>query len=1399
VELRLVVQAPSGARSDVLVDVEPDTSASELIAELCRYLELSPAEVTSARLERSDSTLGGDIPVRRTGLRDGDLLVLGNGAAAPSQARAEETALYDLVVVGGPDAGVRHALPGGQHVVGRGPGADLVLSDRSMSRRHLWVEVGPSGVTVGDAGSSNGTFLAGAPVAGKRALKAGEVVEAGRSLIGFEPHAAHAAVEDDGAGRVSFNRPPRVARARGHAEVQLPPPPADTPGGKLPIGAAAIPLLLGGVMFAVTGSPYSLMFALLSPAMAMYAYLEGRGSDRRARREALSTWRAELDEAEVELTAARAAESGERRAAAPDAASLRARAGALDPRLWERRPGDDDFLALRLGTADLEADAQPRLAPGGAAALTEEATERLEPGARLTNVPVVVPLAAGALGIAGPPGAAGALARWLIAQAAVLHSPRELEVAVAVDPRLAAEWAWVKWLPHARGEGAVTGAAEAAAMLARPPAAGSRLVIVDGDLGLPPNALEQALAQGTSAVWLAREARAVPGACTAIAELDADVAALRLVDVRSGAVVEDAAAEGVAPEWAEELARMLAPVLDAGAPDDAASLPGRVSLLELLGLPEPTPTAMAARWRAGEDGLSAPIGVAAHGRFEIDAGQVEGLRMLLAGMPGTGKSELLQTLIGALAASHSPARLAFLLVDYKGGAAFGDCARLPHTVGMVTDLDARLADRARTALLAELRRREGLLSEHGAKSLRELARRRPDAPPALVIVVDEFATLVREVPAFLDTLVDVAQRGRSLGLHLVLATQRPRGAVSDALRANTNLRMAMRVSDEGESRDVIEAPDAAAIPAGLPGRAIALTGRAPDGAPRLVELQAAYSGGRTVGVTDRNGIRVRALGRSEQDQELERVLSTIGGTRPTDLQVLVACARATAEREGIPEPRPPWLPALPERLELEDLAAGTAARPVLGLVDDPDAQAQPGFALDLERDGGMIVYGASGSGRTAALRTLACSLAAGSSPKEVQIYGLDFASRALGELEQLPHVGSIVSADDEERALRLLSALRRAVDARRARVAGGGRPGEPGFPRVVLLVDGYAGFTAAFERTRLGEPVQTLTRLAADGRPLGLHVVVTADRRADVPGALSGVLGERIVLRLASDDEYTALGVPRAALAGATLPPGRGFARDARELQLAWVAPEAIAEIAHAAEAAHPGERAPAVGRLPGRVDCARLPTPGKPLEAVIGIDGDRLEPLSVSLAQQHLLVAGAHHSGLSTALAAVAVSLHAGTPQPALHLLAPRRTPLLGLDNVWTSVAEGVDACADLAERLAAGDEPLVVFLDDGLELAEGACAAPLEELLRRGRDAQLRLVAAVDAHGVQRVYGGWLRDLRANRTGLLLQPTTETADVLGVRLPPAAGPMPPGRGFLVDRGAAQLIQVASVGLVPE
>ena len=227
---------------------------------------------------------------------------------------------------------------------------------------------------------------------------------------------------------------------------------------------------------------------------------------------------------------------------------------------------------------------------------------------------------------------------------------------------------------------------------------------------------------------------------------------------------------------------------------------------------------------ASEHGLRVPVGMQSGAPFVLDLRQ-DGPHALVAGTTGAGKSEFLQAMIVGLATMHSPDRVTFLLVDYKGGAAFKECVALPHTVGMVTDLDRNEVRRALVSLNAELHHRELLLQRADAKDLIEMERKgHPDTPPSLLIVVDEFAALAKEIPEFVDGVVDVALRGRSLGLHLVLATQRPAGVITGQIRANTNLRVALRMAADDESSDVVGSPVAAAIERRLPGRAVARIG-----------------------------------------------------------------------------------------------------------------------------------------------------------------------------------------------------------------------------------------------------------------------------------------------------------------------------------------------------------------------------------------------------------------------------------------------------------------------------------------------------------------------------------------------------------------------------------------------
>jgi DNA segregation ATPase FtsK/SpoIIIE, S-DNA-T family len=1422
VELGLVAAGPNGDYRDVRVECAADAPTHELLAALADELGLDGGPLVARRAGRK---LPAEAPLSELALRHGDEISFRRGPPAMPQSPS----VAELVVVGGPEAGRRIPLPPGSHRVGRE--ASIAVADPSLSAQHVVLTIGPDGAAaVSDAGSRNGTLVDGVAVAAgeERDLGPGELVQAGRTLLAVKaPEGEPPEVPVDRTGRVRFNRPPRVQRPLEPATRPFPAPPADPQRSRLPLGASLIPLALGVVLYALTKLPTMLLFSLLSPVMAVSTYVEDRRSGRKGFERHTREYRRKLGALRDELAAERRDELERRRSRAPSGPELLRRARRLDPALWERRPDDPDFLELRVGSADMPSLLTVRLDPGGSDALRTEAEELAAWYASVPAVPVTVQLAElGVVGLCGPGERVEALARFLVAQAAVLHSPGDLAVAAAIAPGRLDGWEWVKWLPHADPEtrgpairlaadpqstralleelGRLVAARRAdsessyggAARRGRPHV----LLVLDEDVAPERALVRDVLAgrgeHGVCVLWLGRERRDLPGEVGGMLELDRDSARLAVTDTRAGMETGDVSADGLDAGLARELALALAPLCDAGA-GRADGVPDRVSLLDLLDGEDVGSDWVAARWNVAGGTLGAVIGVTAAGAFSVDL-RADGPHGLVAGTTGSGKSELLQTLIASLAASHPPDRLTFLLVDYKGGAAFKDCVRLPHTVGLVTDLDAHLTQRALASLNAELQRRERILRDAGAKDLGDMERRAAaDAPPSLLIVIDEFATLVKEVPEFVDGIVDVAQRGRSLGVHLLLATQRPGGVVSESIRANTNLRVALRVNEAAESSDVIGVPDAARIPRGRPGRAYARTGHG-----ELAELQTAYVGGARPTAASDAAVIVRPF--TFGGPPTDATASAEGAE--TDLALLVDACASAADAAAIEPPPSPWLPPLEAVLPLEVLPEPEArSTAVVGLVDEPQRQQQRPLAIDLEQEGSVLVYGTSGAGKTTFLRTLALALAERSSPDELHVYGLDFATRGLTPLESLPHTGAVVGAEDEERTERLFSLLRKTLERRKLLFAQAGvftlsdyrrRPDAEPLPRILVLLDGYAGFASAFERVNLGELVDALPRLVADGRPLGVHFAISADRRGAVPNALAGIVPAKLVLRMADEDEFAALGVPPKAVRGAQLPPGRGFQPGGTELQIAWHgdlgARGAALSDRYGTAAVQPIEP------LPTTVDRSTLPGPTEPWTAVIGLGDAELEPATIDLGERHFLVTGSYRSGRSTALRTVVESLRASTPELELHLLAPRRSPLTELDG-WTTVAEGAERCEEAALRLGelaatTPERPAVVVVDDGEELAEALGAAPLETVVRRGRDLPIRVVAAAERQAAQRTFGGWLRELRKEQHGLLLDPDLDVdGDILGTRLPRRSNPVfPPGRGYLVRRGATELVQVA-------
>jgi S-DNA-T family DNA segregation ATPase FtsK/SpoIIIE len=1261
-------------------------------------------------------------------------------------------------------------------------------------------------------------------------------------------------VDDARGGRIPVNRAPRIRRQAPSAEIELQAPPDDAGKPRFPLIASLLPLLAGIVMAVLLHNAIYLIFTALSPIMAVASYVSERRSGRDRYSERAARFRRDLSAADAALSAAYVSEAEYRFDSAPGLDVLLPRATGARSELWERHRTDDDFLVLRVGIGAVPFTPRVSFQRGGSEALRAEAHRHLDRFDRLDGVPVVADIAQlGVFGIAGPHGTANGVARGLIVQAALLHSPADLVVAAAVGHRQAATWRWMKWLPHVseaadmlQGAPLANGDIAAAALLERirqlqdtrlstrdGRLGGERrephlLVLIDGELEFDRSAatsvLDVCARSDVSVIWLADQQAALPSQTGAVMTMTSPQT-FDLVFASSGQRFGDVRSERLGAAAASSTARVLAPLVDRGARRRATGVPTRVGLLELLGLEEVDSDAIEALWESAGGELVAPIGAGSAGAFKIDLRR-DGPHALVVGTTGSGKSELLRSIVCALAALHPPTRVSFLLFDYKGGAAFGPCAGLPHVFDVVSDLDEHLSQRALIALDAELLRRERLLAEVGAKDMVDLARKFPQrTPPALVLAVDEFAKLRDEVPEFVDGVVDVAQRGRSLGVHMILASQTLGNAFTTPIRANTNLRLALRSADEAQSEDAIGSREAAHIPSGpeYSGRGFARIGLG-----RLSEFQTAYVSGRS-DPQSANSVRVRPyeLDGGHGEVAVTQVATEATSDEETDLERLVGAACAACEATGIQPPPAPWLPPLPPAIRLADLPPPPSAGAgiAIGLLDEPREQRQPALLFSPAHTGFMIAFGAGGSGRTTLLRTVAAAIAGSSSPDDAHMYVIDARGRGLTALCELPHCGAVISAGEEERIDRLLGRLVGLVDARARRFSEAGvstlaeyrrlLPQER-CPQVTLLIDDLDEFVRANESAGGAAQLQRLGRIASAGRQVGVSAMATAASRAGVGAALMTHVSRRLVLPMASPDDAIGLGV-QSALARTVQPqPGRAFVDGVVEAQIAHIgqSPEgrdqidAIRELAAWASQRWPGTAAPAVRTLPDAVALDELGRSRGLAELVIGIGGNDLLPIVVDLTEGHLLVSGARRSGRSMTLVALVHVLTALDQQVDVRVLAPRRSPLHRIPGA-AAVASDASSCSASMTELAAivagrargaRGEPVIAIVDDAGDLSDSVFAQAAERVARYGPEVGVHLIVAVDRTTARGFTHPWVKVLASDGRGIVLAPEdASAADHLGGDLP-RRSPVPrqAGRGYLVRDGSATLVQIATAPVAP-
>lgn len=1473
------VDVRSGRSADVVLVIEKDSTVADAARALRSALGVPSAVEAPPPPGMAGAGLGGAVtadvwvagrPVDPglamtvSPLREGVVVGLG-GPVGLGVHDPDVGGVAEVRVVGGPDAGRVHRLPLGEYVLGSAHDAEAVVADPTVSPRQARLLVTPQQVRWKPFDDAAPARLESRKITEEREVKPGQVIAVGETRLMVVPaEAPDAALVPSDDGGLAYNRPPRLPPAPRNVKIEMPTEPGDAQKRPIPLIASLAPVLIGVALFVISKNPTFLLFTLLSPVMLLGSWISERRQGKKSHRQQVADYKAAMAETKKKITDAARWERRMRRHDAPDPAAVLVTALGPRRRLWERRRWDSDRMLLRLGTAKLPSSIELE---GGSR------TDRPE-RPMLDDVPVTVPLAevGGVLGVAGRHREVHATARWVVAQAAVLHSPRDLSIVVLTDTDGRTDWEWTRWLPHTRPDNrevvSLTGSSfettarrisELAGLVQQRQAqieagrtkfdltrSGVVLVVLDGARqlrSLPgmPQVLQDGPGVGVFALCLDAEERLLPEECGVVASYD-PVAPTRMTVRRAfGDRIEGVLADQVSVAWCERAARAMTAVRDVSREEDDSALPTSLRLLDVIEHEPPAPHRIANVWSSGGRTTAAPIGESATGTFVVDM-KKDGPHALVAGTTGSGKSELLQSIIASLAVGNRPDAMTFVLIDYKGGAAFKDCVDLPHTVGMVTDLDGHLTERALQSLNAELKRREHVLGAVGAKDIEDYwdtidhpdfvppPRFEIDPMPRTILIIDEFASLVEELPEFVTGLVGIAMRGRSLGVHLILATQRPSGVVSPVIRANTNLRIALRVTDDAESTDVIDAREAARISKSTPGRAYARTGFS-----ALTAFQAGRVGGRRPGAVqgpppafagvvtwDRLGAQIERPQVDEDDSTME-----------TDLQVLVGAIKDATKLAGVERYRSPWLPALGEEIALDVVPADEAAPGVadpsgrlpsipFGMEDLPEIQAQVPLTLDLEHGSHLVIAGAPRSGRSTALRTLAGSIAERTSSRDVHLYVLDCGNAAMLPIADLPHCGAVVSRDQIDRTDRLLTVLIAEIGRRQVLLAQHGygslaeqraavAPADR-LPYLVFLLDRWEGFMASFDELDGGRLTQNVLRILREGPSVGLRAVIAGDR-SGLLGRLPTAVEDKLIMRMGDRNDYGLAGLQAKKMPD-SMPPGRAFRNDSMiETHIALLDPDpsgpaqvrALQRIAAAAkerDADVPRALRPArVDTLPARIPLsealalAETPRPAAPMWALVGVGGDELQPMGVDLDDDGpgFVVGGPARSGRSTTLLTMAGALLEGGSD--LVVVTPRTSPLRALAGTpgVLGVLTGTPTEQDVYALLDQAFGPVAVIVDDGELLTDAPCAAAFEAVLREGRDGQRALVVGGTTGEMVNGYRGYIVEARKTKSGLLLNPEHPMeGELLGIKPPRSAvGPMPKGRGLLVSRGTYLPVQV--------
>ena len=964
-----------------------------------------------------------------------------------------------------------------------------------------------------------------------------------------------------------YHRSPRIIYRSSEDKIQIAPPSKEPqkPNDEL-LRLIVPPLLMVGVTVLITlvqpRGIYILVTVTMSIASAIFSvrgFFKNRKKFKEDKKERIDLYHLYLKDKAIELNKLEREQRDGMLYHFPNINELTGLVTDYSHRIYEKTPLHFDFLYYRLGLGQVPTSYKLTYGQeersGKKDALEEEGYALYTRHKKIPDLPIVANLSHGPVGYIGPRNLVLEQLQLLVMQLAVFHSYHDVQVITIMPEEERDQWDWLRWLPHATlQELNVRG------FVYNQRTHDQVLNSLNQILKLRKTQKEEATRQETTLysphyVVLVTDEKLILDhiimefftedptdlGCSLIfvqdvmSSLSENIkTVVNIKDRNTGQLVME---EGILREIdfrldhfpegydKERIARTLAPLNHLQ--NLKSSIPDTVTFMEMYGAETFSDLQVLQKWQqnAPYKSLAVPIGL--RGKEDLVYlnlhEKAHGPHGLIAGTTGSGKSETIQSYILSLAVNFHPHDVAFLLIDYKGGGMANLFKNLPHLLGTITNLDGAQSMRALASINAEIHRRERLFGEFEVNHINQYQKKFKNGEateplPHLFLISDEFAELKVNQPDFIKELVSIARVGRSLGVHLILATQKPSGVVDDQIWSNSRFKLALKVADRGDSMEMLHTPDAAEI---------TQTGRAylQVGNNEVYELfQSAWSGADyqpdkdDMGIEDHTIYLINDLGQYEILNEDLSGLEEADEIKevPTELDAIVQHIKLLSEEQNISPVPQPWLPPLKERITLEDLEVVRPAeawkqkKPVsvlLGMADIPQAQKQEAVSIDLSKDGHVLLYGSPGTGKTTFLQAAGMDLARKHSPKALTMYLMDFGTNGLALLSKLPQVADTMLLDQAEKIAKFVRIMERELNRRKKLLADYGvgtlelyrQASGQEEPAIVILLDSYE---AIKEEAYEAEVFKLLVRISREGLSIGVHLLMTAGRQSNLRAQL---------------------------------------------------------------------------------------------------------------------------------------------------------------------------------------------------------------------------------------------------------------------------------------------------------